>query len=112
MTGHAKLNTRATRNVLFVGGVADGQWYSIPAGDTTYRIPLPLPLGAIDYDPQKLPSVEMRTHDYRIQPFIIFGRTVWVAIFIHLRFGDDTERAAVRALFQRDVADELMRGQR
>lgn len=92
-----------TRRVLFVGGVADGQWHEISAEHSYYRFPLPLgPVGVTE--PQAYDA--LRTHDYRIERVVILtGRCVWVAVFdIH---GADREVAVIRALFQRDVAAEL-----
>lgn len=96
------------RRVLFVGGTADGQWHNVAHGGTHYRIPVPLAPISIGRD---VPSTEpFRIHDYQIERFMVFGHTVWLAMFDELR-SHDRETAAIRALFQRDVADQLARGQ-
>lgn len=95
------------RHVLFVGGIADGKWYSIGPEHTSYRIPLPQEVTDLV---NPVSTTVFRTHDYRIERFVIFGLTVWVALFAELR-SDDREAATIRTLFQRDVAGELLRGQ-
>lgn len=102
------MRAKLPRRVVFVGGVADGQWHEVTADQTLYRFPLPL--APIDITRDVPSTASFRTHDYQIEKFAMFGRTLWVGLFTEL-YGRDRENATMRTLFQRDVAEQLTRGQ-
>lgn len=106
------MSTKPPRRVLFVGGIADGQWHEVAADNNRYRVPLPLEpinLGA-GPGPHTPFEPSFQTHDYQIEKFAMFGRVLHVALFVALD-NRGRENAAMRTLFQRDVADQLIRGQ-
>jgi hypothetical protein len=101
-----------TRRVLFVGGVADGTWHDVPADKTVYLMPVPLPATAL-YDALSVAEPVVSVLDvetYYVERFAVFGRTVWVATLG--RIGRMPEDAVIRALFQPDVATEMLGGKR
>ncbi|MHC3474660.1 hypothetical protein ACYF6T_39025 [Streptomyces sp. 7R007] len=95
--------------VLLCGGHLDGQWVDVPEGASTYRTMKPQPL-QLSPDPEPtvpLPDVV----EYRLEPMPIrirhAGGRLWVGT---LGYGPDRDEAIVRALFQRDVAQQLLGG--
>lgn len=99
------------RRVLLVGGHLDGQWVDIPRSEVNYRIPKPMDLTAEwrlkqgNQDDVSLPMPEFV--DYRLERMPIAIRTanavLWIGVASDL-FGPERDKAVVRALFQRDVA--------
>lgn len=87
--------------VLFVGGAADGRWIAVPANAGLFRVPVP----ARPTTDLAGPSFEV--HDYHVDRFMVFGRTVRVAMLSSLGSAD-REDAVIKALFQRDVAAEVI----
>lgn len=94
------------RRVLLIGAHLDGQWANVQAGAYTYRVPKPVDF-SFPADP-KLTDLSMpEIVDYRLERLPIAIRSVraelWVGVASGL-FGPERDRAIVRALFQRDVA--------
>lgn len=105
------MSSSKQRRVLLVGGHLDGQWVDIPQPEFTYRVPKPMDLGVEAWlkqgaqDDISLPMPEFV--DYRLERMPIAIRTanavLWIGVASDL-FGPERDKAVVRALFQRDVA--------
>ncbi|MET9081417.1 hypothetical protein ABZX77_05850 [Streptomyces sp. NPDC004237] len=98
-------------HVLLCGGHLDGQWVDVAEGVSAYRAMKPQPL-QLSPDPEltvPLPDVV----EYRLEPMPIqirhAGGRLWVGTLGH---GLGRDEAIVRALFQRDVAQQLLGSRR
>jgi hypothetical protein len=99
------------RRILLIGGHLDGRWVDVPKPEFTYRAPKPMHLDVAAWLKQgaqadvSVPMLEFV--EYRLERMPIAIRTanavVWIGVASDL-FGPERDRAIVRALFQRDVA--------
>lgn len=97
--------------VLLCGGHLDGQWVDVPEGVSTYRAMKPQQL---QWRPDPEVTVPMPdVVEYRLEPLPIqirnAGGRLWVGTLGH---GSKRDEAIVWALFQRDVAQQLLGGRR
>lgn len=93
--------------VLLCGGPFDGRWVDVPEGVSTYRAMKAQPLSLI---PSAEPTVPLpAVVEYQLEPMPIrirhAGGRLWVGT---LGQGPDRDETIVRALFQRDVAQQLL----
>ncbi|MFE2469752.1 hypothetical protein [Streptomyces mirabilis] len=102
-----------TKRVLLCGGHLDGQWVEVPASEHTFRAPKPQPLTFFSEPDTALAVPLPDVAEYRLEPLPIgigeAGGRLWIGA---LGWGWDRDEAIVRALFQRDVALELLGGRR
>ncbi|MFJ2004771.1 hypothetical protein [Streptomyces chartreusis] len=100
-----------TIRVLLCGGHLDGRWVDVPEGVSTYRAIVPAPI-------QLSSEVEVTVDlpdfiEYRLEPMPIqirsAGGRLWVGT---LGYGIKRDEDIVFALFQRDVAQQLLGGRR
>lgn len=99
------------RRVLLCGGHLEGQWVDVPEGESTYRAVKPMQIALIPEPDLSIPVPEF--DEYRLEPLPIqirhAGGRLWVGA---LGWGRERDEAIVRALFQRDVAQQLLGGRR
>ncbi|SMF86680.1 hypothetical protein [Streptomyces sp. Amel2xC10] len=97
--------------VLLCGGHLDGHWVDVPEGVSAYRAMKPQALTLAPEPEVTVPFPEVA--EYRLEPMPIrirhAGGTLWVGT---LGYGPGCDEAIVRALFQRDVTQELLGGRR
>ncbi|MEV0220913.1 hypothetical protein [Streptomyces sp. NPDC050704] len=103
--------TAQSRRVLLIGAHLDGTWVELPEHEHAYRVAKPFRIDVAAWAKQveqhdvgiPLPDVV----EYRIERIPIAINTasavVWIGVASGL-FGLELDRAVVRALFQRDVA--------
>lgn len=102
---------RYTR-VLLCGGHLDGQWVDVPEGVRSYMAMKPQPVTFVE--PDSALTVPLPDPvEYHLEPMPIqiryAGGRLWVGT---IGYGPERDEAIVRALFQRDVAQQLLGGRR
>ncbi|MGW1498959.1 hypothetical protein ACWCQW_10375 [Streptomyces mirabilis] len=100
-----------TKRVLLCGGHLDGQWVEVPASEHTVRALKPQRITFVSEPDTSFPLPDVV--EYRLEPLPIgigeAGGRLWIGA---LGWGWERDKAIVRALFQRDVALELLGGRR
>jgi hypothetical protein len=94
------------KRVLLIGGVADGRWVEAGDHDTRVLMPKPTDIGAYFGDPSSVMDPFEFEEAYRILRIPVSTWRVWVGIAGSVK--QDEDRLIVRALFQRDVAKEIL----
>jgi hypothetical protein len=99
--------------VLLCGGHLDGQWVDVPEGVSAYRSMKPQPLSYIREPDTELTVPLPDVVEYRLEPMPIqirhAGGRLWIGT---IGWGLERDEAIVRALFQRDVTQQLLGGRR
>ena len=100
-----------TNHVLLIGGHLDGQWVDVPIDERHYRALKPSRITmttGFHADDLGIPVPELV--DYRLERMPIRIRDVeadlWIATPSTL-YGPERDLAVVRAIFQRDVAQQF-----
>lgn len=100
------------RRVLLCGGHLDGQWVDVPEGANVYWVPEPArPLVLIQEEPDlSIPFLD--AVEYQLEPMHLTirsagGGPLWIGA---IGYGRDRDEAVLRALLQRDVAQQLLGG--
>jgi hypothetical protein len=102
-----------TRRVLLCGGHMDGQWVTMPAREYTFRAVRPQPLGLPSvlaggddaFDPLPLDVAEW--HLDQLGFSMRTDARLWIGVLTTL-YGRHRDEAILRAIFQRDVAQQLL----
>lgn len=105
------MSEQPTNHVLLIGGHLDGQWADVPARDRRHRVMKPMRIHAvslIDTNDTSIPVPELV--DYVLERIPIRIRDaaadLWIATPTTLH-GPERDLAIVRAIFQRDVAQQF-----
>lgn len=101
-----------TKRVLLCGGHLDGEWIDVPDGLRTYRVlkHAPITLVSTDAPPDLSDSQLEVVYELEPMPIRIYGAgggPLWVGA---VGWGPGSAEAILRALFQRDVAQQLLGG--
>ena len=100
------------RRVLLCGGYLDGRWVDVPEGSYVYRVP-PAP---VRFTHVSEPEADLHVPiddfvEYLLRPFELrigeAGGRLWIGV---CDWDFDRDRAVLRALLQRDVAQQLLGG--
>ncbi|MGW4889620.1 hypothetical protein [Streptomyces murinus] len=99
------------RRVLLCGGHLDGQWVDVAPGVSIYRSLKPQPLYPIPEPGTELHVPVPDVAEYRLESLPIQIRHAGGRLCVGaLGWGRERDEAIVRALFQRDVAQQLLGG--
>jgi len=101
-----------TKRVLLCGGHLDGRWVDAPEGAHIHRAVKPQSFTLAELDPELVVFPDVV--EYELEPLPIKirsagGGRLWVGA---IGFGPERDETILRALFQRDVAQQLLGGVR
>lgn len=102
-----------TRRVLLCGGHMDGRWITLPVREHSVVTALP---GRIDYagalsDTQERVPPGFERVEYRVELLPLTIRSSACRVYIGLPsnlYGAARDEAVIRAIFQRDVAQQVL----
>lgn len=94
-----------TKTVLMCGGPADGRWVAVEDHTRDWECV------TADWTGSDDPSVPVAdgftTHRYNIVPIQVLSRKLWVGVIVDAAYLANDDRAILKAVLQRDVADHL-----